>query len=181
MPRFVALLRGVNVGGSRRVAMADLRRAMESAGFLRVRTYLQSGNVVFDATGADAPHHAAQIAAILVDEVGHEVEVLVLTCTELKRIQQRNPFAVEAGNDSRSVHALLLFAPVEVEAFVALQLPAAPGEEAVLGDGAIYLHLPNGYGRSKLTGTFFEHKLNVPASARNWRTVLALRELCESR
>jgi uncharacterized protein (DUF1697 family) len=176
--RYVALLRGVNVGGQRRIPMADLRAALSSSGLGGVRTYLQSGNVIFDARTGDTHAHQETIARILRDDLGQDVDVLVLSCSELQRIVADNPFSSQAAADDRSVHALLLFTPVSVASFAALEPPADEGELAVLGEGVIYLHLPHGYGRSKLTGEYFERKFGAPTTARNWRTVLALQEMC---
>jgi uncharacterized protein (DUF1697 family) len=172
---FVALLRAVNVGG-RTVGMADLRRGFEGLGLSRVRTYVQSGNVVFDAEGADPREHAAAIERLIARDHGLEAKVLVLTAREMTAIAAANPFA-GAGTDAKSLHATFLFAPADVAAFAALTLPARGGERAALIGQVVYLHLPHGYGRSKLSNAYFERALKTSATTRNWRTVLTLAEL----
>ena len=178
MTRFVALLRGVNVGGSRKVGMAALRAALESVGFTGVRTYLQSGNVVFAAENGSATVQARAIAACIEREFGFPVDTLVLSCDQLAHIATGNPFlAADPTTDERWLHASFLFEPMTAETFGAKALPADEGERALLGDGAIYLLLPHGVGRSKLAAGV-TRALDTPMTARNWRTVTALADMC---
>ena len=178
MTRFVALLRGVNVGGSRKIGMAALRASMERAGFTDVRTYLQSGNVVFGAENGSAIDHALAIAACIEQEFGFPVETLVLSCDQIAHIAASNPFlAADSTIDERWLHASFLFEPMTAETFGAQVLPSDAGERALLGDGAIYLLLPNGVGRSKLAAGI-GRVLKAPMTARNWRTVTALAAMC---
>jgi uncharacterized protein (DUF1697 family) len=178
MARFVALLRGINVSGHRQIAMADLRRSLQAAGLHDVRTYLQSGNTVFEAGGEDPQAIAGAIQACIAADFGHQVEVIVLPCATMVRIASSNPFVADPDLDDRWFHASFLLSPVSPAAFAALNLPAEPGELAVLSDGVIFLYVPNGYGRSKLINSYFERALGTPATTRNWRTVLALAGLC---
>lgn len=203
MTTYVALLRAVNVGG-RTLPMADVRRSLESLGLRQVRTYRQSANVVFEADAAaaeeDAVASTARLAAgieVRIErDLGPRVAVLVLPGEQIAGIVAANPFLFEPGVDEGSLHATFLFtAAVEDEfgeasaaaysavyeaAFRGLQLPAAEGERAVfigsppLAAPVVYLQLPHGYGRSKLTNAFFERKLGTGATTRNWRTVTAL-------
>jgi uncharacterized protein (DUF1697 family) len=177
---FVALLRAVNVGGQNRIPMAELRRSLGRSGLTAVETYVQSGNVVFDATADDPAEQASAIHEVIARELGCDVSVLALTATELARVAVANPLAAE-GADEKYLHATFLDRPVEEAAFGGLDLPAQPGEQARLAGGGaalqgrvVYLHLPHGYGRSKLTNAYFERALGVSATTRNWRTVLAL-------
>jgi uncharacterized protein (DUF1697 family) len=176
--RFVALLRGVNVGGSRKVGMAALRAALERADFTDARTYLQSGNVVFAAENGSATDHALAIAACIEQEFGFPVDTLVLSCDQLAHISTSNPFlAADPTTDERWLYAAFLFEPMTAETFGAQALPADAGERALLGDGAIYLLLPHGVGRSKLAAVV-SRVLDTPMTARNWRTVTALAAMC---
>jgi uncharacterized protein (DUF1697 family) len=187
MTTFVALLRAVNVSGQNRVPMAELRASMAAAGYGDAQTYLQSGNIVFDADADAGPKPAtAQDLAMAVHRVierefGCDVKVLVLTAAELTQVAAENPFlrAVGAGFDEKSLHATFLEEPVSEAAFGGLAMPAQPGEQATLAEGGrvIYLHLPHGYGRTKLNNSYFERHLGVVATTRNWRTVLALAEM----
>jgi uncharacterized protein (DUF1697 family) len=197
---FVALLRAVNVSGQNRVPMAELRVALEGAGLRSVETYLQSGNVVFDAEGDDARAQAAAVRDAIASVFGHDVAVIALTAEELAAVAAGNPFlraggaetgagnaaaagVAAAGVDEKTLHVTFLERPEEEAVFDGLQLPAAPGEAAVLAPGGscIYLHLPHGYGRTKLTNAWFERALKVGATTRNWRTVLALVQMSGNR
>jgi uncharacterized protein (DUF1697 family) len=180
MDTFVALLRGVNIG-HKQVAMADLRRGLEAMGLRGVESYLQSGNVVFDAEGGDAVTLAVAIRARIAADFGHQVDVLVLGCEETARIAAFNPFLSCPGADKRWLHATFLMEPSSAAHFESLALPAAEGERAALIDRVVFLCLPNGYGRTKLSNTFFERALHTPATTRNWRTVLALAAMCAAR
>jgi uncharacterized protein (DUF1697 family) len=173
----VALLRAVNVGG-RTVSMAQLRPGLEKIGLYRVRTYVQSGNVVFETEGGDPLDLAATIEGLIAREFGLETKVLVLTSARLTEIVAANPF-LETGADGKHLHATFLFAPVSETDFLTLRLPAKGGEQAGLDPSGtvVYLHLPYGYGRSKLGNAYFERALSTPATTRNWRTVLTLADM----
>jgi uncharacterized protein (DUF1697 family) len=196
MTTFVALLRAVNVGGQNRLPMAELRRALEESGLDAVETYLQSGNVVFDAAGDDAAEQAAAISAVIARGFGHDVGVLVLTAAELTQVAAANPFLASGAGDSpvdeKALHATFMERPVEEAAFGGLSLPAQPGEQAALAAGnaahgaglvgrVVYLQLPHGYGRTKLNNAYFERALKTSATTRNWRTVVALVQMSARR
>ena len=178
MATYVALLRAVNVAG-RKVGMAELREGMAQSGLHGVRTYVQSGNVVFEAESGEPGEHAAAIERLIAHDFGLESRVLVLTSQGLAQIAAANPF-LATGADERSLHATFLFTPVAQTDFEVLRPPAQDGEEAALVGPVVYLHLPHGYGRSKLGNAYFERALRTPATTRNWRTVIALTGLCSS-
>jgi uncharacterized protein (DUF1697 family) len=180
MDTFVALLRGVNIG-HKQVTMAELRRGLEATGLHNVKTYLQSGNVVFDAEGGDAGALAAAIRAHVAADFGHDVDVLVLSCDELARIASSNPFLTVPGADQRWLHATFLLQPSSAVHFETLALPVVEGERAALIERVVFLYLPHGYGRTKLSNALFERVLRTPATTRNWRTVLALSAMCVAR
>ena len=178
MTTFVALLRGVNVGG-RTLPMAALRQALQEAKYADVRTYVQSGNVLFTAAGDQPQDEAAAIEKLIRRVFGLDVQVLVLTAGQLADIAAANPFP-GTGVDERFLHVTFLFEPVPEDVFTVLELPMADGERVALGGRgetgrrAVYLHLPHGYGRSKLGNAYFERALRLPATTRNWRTVTTL-------
>lgn len=182
MTTFVALLRAVNVGGQNKIPMAELRERLSAGGLTDVRTYVQSGNVVFGAEGEDAAAQAAGMHDVIKREFGADVEVLLVKAAELAKVRAGNPFA-NAGADEKSLHATFLFAPVPASAFADLKLPAQDGEEALLAAAGplaaqvIYLRLPHGYGRSKLSNPWFERALKTAATTRNWRTVVTLTDM----
>lgn len=179
MTTFVALLRAVNVAGNK-VEMAALRSGLTGLGFEGVQTYVQSGNIVFRAAGDDPQAHAATIAGLIAAQAGLDVTVLVLTAGELAEVAAANPFAATAA-DEKTLHVTFLAEQADGAAFAALKLPAQEGEQVVLSDRVVYLWLPHGYGRSKLSNAYFEHALHMPATTRNWRTVKTLVELSSAR
>jgi len=173
MLTFVALLRAVNVSGQSKIPMADLRARLEAAGFGDVRTYVQSGNVVFAAQGDEPSEHAAAIHRLIERQFGHDVGVLVLTAAELAQAAAVNPF-LASGTDEKALHVTFLFAPAGVDGLGGRELPAHDGERVQRAGPVIYLYLPHGYGRTRLNNAYFERALGTSATTRNWRTVLAL-------
>ncbi|MFZ5863060.1 MAG: DUF1697 domain-containing protein [Nitrospirota bacterium] len=178
MTTFVALLRGINVSGQKRIRMADLQKSCEALGFNDVRSYLQSGNVVFRANQSAPRKLAAALRAQIAKDFGHEVEVLVLSAKDLSRVAKSSPLRPRSGSDETLFHATFLFEPVSANRFQNFTLPAQSGEQAALVGQVVFLHCPHGYGRTKLNNAYFEKAFGVPATTRNWRTVLALQELC---
>lgn len=178
MTRFVALLRGINVSGQKPIRMDALKSSCEALGLRDVATYLQSGNVIFSAPPAQAKKLPALIKARIVQDFGHDVEVLVWPEKELKRLADANPLWPKSGGNENLFHATFLAQPVSEKDFRNLKLPIQSGERAVLAGSAVFLHCPNGYGKTKLSNRYFEKALGVSATTRNWRTVLALKEMC---
>jgi uncharacterized protein (DUF1697 family) len=189
MPTHVALLRGVNVGGpSRRVAMAELRGVVESLGHKEVATYIQSGNVVFSSTDADAAVLAAALEAVIADRLGVRSPVVVLDRAEFAEVVAANPYSDEP--DPKKVHVVFRAAvpnPDEVAAVAAAEERArAKGsrDSVTVRGRAVYLHLPNGMGRSELAVQLARLPTKgVPdggGTSRNWSTVLKLRAMLDA-
>jgi uncharacterized protein (DUF1697 family) len=169
MTTYIALLRGVNVGGNTMISMADLRERAARLGLQEPRTLLQSGNLVF--RSGKSP---AQLEKLLEKELG--VAVFVRTAAEWKAVVAANPFPDEAKSDPGRLVVLCL-----KDARDAADLaPAIAGPEVARGKGrAIYLYYPDGQGRSKLTNAVIERKLGTSGTARNWNTTLKLAALAE--
>ncbi|MET8356333.1 DUF1697 domain-containing protein [Micromonospora sp. NPDC005171] len=179
MTRYVALLRGVNVGTTR-LAMADLRRIVTDLGHEDVKTYLQSGNVAFGSTVRDAEKLAAGIARALTDELALTVPVLVRSGRELAAIAGGNPYADRSDDPTRLLVAFLATAPKK-SAVDALTVPGGENVSFTVTGREVFLHyVDGGYGRSKFTNAYLEKKLGVVATSRNWKSVLALAELTAS-
>mgnify|MGYP001609301990 CR=1 FL=1 len=178
MTIYIALLRGINVSGHNAIRMPELQDSFSGLGFSDIRTCLQSGNVVFRADKSDEVKLAALIAARIKQDFGHAVSVLVISAKELEHVINSNPWGPKAGGDEKLFHSTFLFESVSAGSFQALKLPAAAGERAVLVGRAVLLHCPHGYGKTKLNNSYFERALGVSATTRNWRTVLALQQLC---
>lgn len=177
--KYVALLRGVNVAGTNKVKMDELRRLFADLGHTEVSTYLQSGNVVFAPAAADADDRtrlATGIEKAIADRMGLTVTVLLRTRSELEKVLAANPYLDRETDPAKLPVTFLAEAPDPSRA-AALSSPA--GETAVftLIDHEVYLHCPDGYGRTKLNNAFLERKLGVAATTRNWKSVGALHEL----
>ena len=172
MARYAALLRGVNLGSHNKVAMPALRALVEGLGHTDVATYIQSGNVVFTAGSGSAAAVASKLENAIEKEFGFDVPVVVRTKAQLATLIKGNPFA-----DPSKVHVAFLSAAPKAAALKAIDRDAyAPEEFAVKGKD-VYLHLPNGVGRAKLTHTVLERKLGVGATYRNWTTVNKLHDM----
>lgn len=169
MKTWIAYFRGINVGGHNKLPMKDLARRMEESGFTRVKTYIQSGNVVFQAPGAKAAPLAKRIAALTAEHFGFTPAVLVLPASELAEIAAANPYP-EAESDHKSLHLFLLLEAPKSPDMATLDRLRAPTERFTLTDQVLYLHAPDGIGKSKLAERV-ERALGVPVTARNWRTI----------
>jgi uncharacterized protein (DUF1697 family) len=173
--RYAALLRGINVGGRKKVPMADLRALLGDLGYSDVSTLLQSGNAVFtsDLPAADLER---DIAAAVEDRTKVSCAVLVRTAAELAGAVSRNPLGGEPANASRYFVAFLSAEPAVAKAAALAGTPFEPDRLWVLGREA-YLWCPNGAADTKLTGAMLEKQLGVRATARNWNTVTKLASL----
>ncbi len=170
MNGFVALLRAVNVGGTGIIRMADLKSICEKAGFRDVATLLQSGNVVFRATGTDK-----SVAKKLADaiEKSHKFRpaIMVRTADEIAEAMEHNPYKVEEKTDPG--HLIVAFAADPPAAGAAERIAAVKvnQERLQLRGRELYIHYATGQGTSKVTNAVLERALGVPATARNWNTV----------
>jgi uncharacterized protein (DUF1697 family) len=176
---YVALLRGVNVAGKNRLPMADLCAMFSSAGCVSVQSYIQSGNVVFQAAPEVAGGIAAAIEGRIAKDFGYRTPVVLRTTSELADTIAHNPF-LAAGKPEESLHVMFLADKPGSAAVSTLDPRRAPPDEFVVHKRDIYLHLPNGAGRSKLTNQYFDSKLKTVSTSRNWRTVNKLLELMEA-
>lgn len=173
MTAYAALLRAINVGGSGTLRMADLKAICSKLGFKDVATLLQSGNVVFTATGTDAA-----IARKLADaiEAGHGFRpaISVRTAAELAAIVGDNPFPKEAKDGTRVIVAFAAAKPSAGAAERVAAVKGAKNERLVLVGRDLFIHYPDGQGRSKVTNAVIERALGVPVTSRNWNTVTKL-------
>lgn len=160
--------------------MSELQGSLSALGFSNVVTYLQSGNIIFCTKKSDKSSLAVSIKDRIMQDFGHDVSVLVMSAVELEVIAGSNPLWPKTGGVENLYHCTFLFNLVSPPDFHALKLPVAVGEHAVLVGNTVLLHCPYGYGKTKLNNNFFEKALGVTATTRNWRTVLALHELCIS-
>jgi uncharacterized protein (DUF1697 family) len=180
VPTHVALLRGINLGPHKRVAMPALRALVTSLGHTDVATYIASGNVVFTPADADAPL-AAELEKAITAETGVECRVVVLTCAELAKVVADNPYPDEP--DLRRVHAIFLTgsAPAAQERLDAIREKLGDkvgADEATILGRTLYLHTPDGFGRSELAKVLSRPGGAAEGTARNWATVTKLAQMC---
>ena len=165
------------MGGNRPLRMEKLRAIHEALGFRNVRTYLQSGNAVFDAAKADADGHGEALEGRILRECGFEVAVGVRTSAQMTAALNGNPFVGRPSIDPKFLHATFLVRGRGKPSLGGVDLPLAKGEAAELVGDIVYVYCPLGYGNSKITNTFFERKLSASATTRNWQTVTALERM----
>ena len=175
METYVALLRGVNVGQNT-LKMERLRQLWSELGFKNVTTYVQSGNVVFEAEGSPSSWSSA-IEQKLDGETRLPVAVLVRTPAELKSIIVRNPFLKEKGVDRSRLHVTFLASAGGKDALKKLSAVNAGGDQFRFSGKEVYLYCPEGYGRTKLSNNALEKVFLVKATTRNWNTVNKLYEI----
>jgi uncharacterized protein (DUF1697 family) len=175
-PAWVGLLRGVNVGGKNRVAMRDLIALFEGEGCTDVATHIQSGNVVFRAGLQLAERLSRSFEQHSQERLGCSVPLLLRTGPELDQISRANPF-LKAGAPESGLHVVFLRDEPDPPRAAALDPARSPPDEFLVRGREVYLSCPNGLGRSKLSNAWFDSKLATVSTGRNWRTVLALRDL----
>ena len=178
MTTYAALLRGINVGGNKKLPMAELRTLMTGLGYDSVQTYLQSGQAVFSTARGDAESLAAVLAGAIEERFGFSVDVLVRDHAYLKAVEADCPFPA-AELAARQLHVTYLSAPVTAERYADIDPAAHLPEEFRLGDRALYLYAPDGLGRSKLAEALSRPRIHkgLTATTRNWNTVVKLVEL----
>jgi len=172
----VALLRGINVGGKNKMPMKDLVGMFVDVGCSDVQSYIQSGNVVFKAEPALARRIPTLIAQAISRALGLSVPVVTRTAAELRRVAQDNPF-LRAGVDAAVLHVAFLAERPAPAAVASLDPDRSPPDQFQFLGQEIYLRLPNGVARTKLTNAYFDSKLATTSTLRNWNTVTKLVEL----
>lgn len=174
MTAYVSLLRGINVGGQKQISMESLRKVYVEAGFGDVQTYVQSGNVIFESEQASPLGLSKKLEGAIEAAYGFHVPVFILQVDDLAQMLKDNPFLKTRHEDPRWLHVTFLYERPSVDAWGKLVAPAGIVDEFARGESAIYLFCPNGYGKTKLSNTFFEKRLGVLTTTRNWNTVNAL-------
>ena len=176
--RYVALLRGVNVGGRNKLPMADLRDIFSAAGYSAVQTYIQSGNVVFEAEQDLAGRTPEIVTESIRRRFGYETVVVVRSREELRQVAASNPF--DTSGDPRFLQVAFLGDTPDAEAVSRLDPQRSPPDAFAVRGRHVYLHYPSGVARSKLTNEYLAAQLQTASTMRNWRTVLKLLELADA-
>jgi len=178
MIKYISILRGINVSGQKKILMADLKNLFESIGFKNVVTYIQSGNLIFETNENNSEIElATKIEEAILKQYSFEVPVIVFKNTELRQWIASNPFLKDENLEERLYFTFLNKTPdsIHVEQ---LQGDYSPEKFEII-DKVIYFYCPIGYGKTKLSNTFFEKKLKVKATTRNFKTTFKLLELSE--
>jgi uncharacterized protein (DUF1697 family) len=176
VPRYVALLRSVNVAGHGRIAMNELRASFERLGYDEVTTYIQTGNVLFVASSRSESAVAAAIEEQLDADFGSAPAVIVRSVADFLRVGTASPYA-KAGADPARHHVTFLAAAPAKTALAAFDPPPS-GRDTLTVDGReVYVSTPDGYAGTKYSGSFLERRLGVLSTTRNWNTVTKLCEL----
>ena len=173
--RYVALLRGVNVGGKNKLPMADLRDILAEAGCAAVETYIQSGNVVFRAALDLAEQVPEIVTRCIHRRFGYETAVVVRSREEMQQVVASNPF--DTSGDPRFLHVAFLENTPGADAVSRLDPERSPPDAFAVRGRNVYLHYPNGVARSKLTNEYLAARLQTVSTMRSWRTVLKLLEM----
>ena len=178
MAKYISILRGINVGGNRKILMKELKVLFENLGFSEVETYIQSGNVIFKSeqndTTAELEHTLQQAIA---ETFGFDVPVIVRTAREWAESVLNNRFWKEIDADIDRLHLTCLKEVPSPELLEKIKLfQFLPDRYEIIGED-VFIFCAAGYGTSKLTNPFFESKLKTPATTRNWKTVMKLNEM----
>jgi uncharacterized protein (DUF1697 family) len=177
MPTYISILRGINVSGKNPIKMDALKKMYEGLHFKNVRTFIQSGNVIFSTPPTPVKKLEKIIAAQIKKAFGWEVPVIVLTVEVLQSIIAQNPFIKDKQKDISFLHITFLADTPETFDKKNIEAKKSAGEAIEWGEQAIYLFCPKGYGQTKLSNTFLETKLKVKATTRNWKTANELLRL----
>ncbi len=173
---FVALLRGINVGGKHLLPIKELAEMFAKVNCANVRTYIQSGNVIFNASPAVVDGLAQGVEKKIFDRFGFHAPVILRNFDEMARTVRSSPF-LQAGAPEKELHVYFLAEEPSVTAINTLDPDRSAPDAFRVSGREIYLHLPNGAGRSKLTSTYFDSRLATVGTQRNWATVLKILEL----
>jgi uncharacterized protein (DUF1697 family) len=177
MNTYISFLRGINVGGHTQVGMAALKDVYSALELVNARTYLQSGNVLFESPALQTAGLAESIEARLSQVFGMNITVVLRSPGDLERLVDANPFLHGRQEDPACLYVTFLKqAPSDPQPGVGLAPPGI-ADEFVLQGREVFLFCSNGYGKTKLSNAFFERKLGTPATTRNWKTVLALHHM----
>ena len=177
MNTYIALLRGINVSGQKKVRMIDLKSHLEELGFQNIQTYIQSGNIIFQQKETGLPLLEARIKQKILEKYGFDVPVIIKTPPELVHVLEHNPFLNDPAKDPKRMYVTFLSDIPSSTLVTALKAINHSPEEYVLDRKNIYGFSPSGFGRAKMSNNFFENKLKVTATTRNWATVNKLAEM----
>lgn len=177
MKTYIAILRGINVSGKNKIRMKDLAAMLNKLGLQNIRTYIQSGNILFEHEEKPERHFEALINSAIRDEYGYGIPVIVMSREYLRKVVDDNPFLKREDVDPNTLHVTFLSEyPEKAGTYLPLEVKYPP-DEMLPGDKAFYILCPKGYGRTKFNNDFFEKRTKVAATTRNWKTCNKLLDL----
>ncbi len=181
MLQYIAFLRGINMAGHNSLKMNDLVVMYEDLGFKNVKTYIQSGNVIFLCNNSDIVSDiAAKIEKGISEIFSYRTSVLIRNVAELKSIFVNNPFINEENFDPAKLLVILISYEATIEQIKKVINIDYPPDKFKIAGREIYVYCPNGFGKSKLYTNFFEKKMGVTGTARNWKTIAAILQMAEN-
>lgn len=180
MMTYISILRGINLGGHKTIKMEALKKMLSQLGFAAIHTYIQSGNIVYQYKKTDTKKLDFLIKEQIETVFGFDVPVITITINEFKKIRNSNPFLKDKLKEESFLHvSFLADKPASENLNKIIAVNYLPDEFKII-DKAVYLFCPNGYGKTKLSNTFFENKLKVNATTRNWKTTNELISMADT-
>lgn len=174
--KHLALLRGINVGGKNKLPMKDLIRMFQECGCERVRNYIQSGNILFEAAPDVLAVLASRVETQIGDQFGFRPPVVLRNEPALASVVAENPFLAEGVNPD-TLHVYFLAGPADPDLIGQLDHDRSPPDRFAIRACEVYLHLPDGMARTRLTNAYFDSRLSTMSTARNWRTTCKLLDM----
>jgi uncharacterized protein (DUF1697 family) len=175
---YLALLRGVNVGGKNKLPMKDLAAIFTKSGCSDVKTYIQSGNVIFSVAENLCAELPSKVGRLIEKQFGHNPPIVLRTLEQMAEVVRNNPF-LKPGIGEKTLHVAYLASKPSPQAIASLDPNRSPGDTFVVRGQEIYLHLTNGVADCKLTNAYFDSRLKTISTGRNWRTTCTLLEIMQ--
>lgn len=179
MKTYILLLRGINVSGQKKIIMTDLKQLLDQLNFENVQTYIQSGNVVLNASEENSRLLENKVSAAIIKKYGFEVPVLMIKTSDFNEIVQKSPFEDYDEMGKKNAYFVLLQKRPEADLVKSLVEEKYPNEQFMITDNCIYLTCQKGYGNAKCNNNFFERKLKVQATTRNYKTMIKLAQMAK--
>tara|TARA_R110000796_G_scaffold250788_4_gene380728 strand:+ start:98747 stop:99292 length:546 start_codon:yes stop_codon:yes gene_type:complete len=177
MKTYILLLRGINVSGQKKVKMADLKKMLEALNFEAIQTYIQSGNVVFKTNENSTDILEKKISKCIFETFEFEVPVLVIKSENFEGLIKNAPFINDEDAKLDNLYFVLLKNKPDAKLVELLASETYPNEQFIITDNCIYLICQRGYGNAKCDNNFFERKLKVQATTRNYKTMIKLMQM----
>jgi len=181
MNTYITMLRGINMTGHNTIKMTRLADMFRQLGYTDAETFIQSGNIVFLCHNGDIAEVSSRIRKAILSEFSLDIAVIIRTLDEMKKIISANPFLEEPGFDPSKMAVLFLELKPSEEQILKVAGINYPPDKFRIDGSEIYIYCPNGFGKTKLYTNFFETKMKVTGTARNWRTINKLMEMAEKK